>query len=866
MTFALEHPFFLALLVALPVVLTVLRFTLVDSPRAQLALSAATRCVILLLLVLSLASLLWVSRSDRISVVVLGDLSDSVTESAPAQVSNFWERVAAQLPTGAKAGLATFASTNDPLVPLAPNPKLAQSLKRPAQAGETAFERALLTTWETMPIDTLNRVVVLSDGNETVGDGLATAKRAAAHGLKIFSAAYETDTKEEVLLEDLVVPSEVKQGQSFAVSAIAHATSPTQAQFTLYRDGFKIHEKDIELKTGANTLTFQETKAKEGLLKYELRVKAARDFYADNNVAAGLVSVSGEPKVLLLEGHERDARFLARALEAENIRVDVREGKGMPGNLEEVAAYDAVIFSDVPATDLNVRQMSLLRSYVEDLGGGFVMLGGQESFGLGGYYRTAIEDALPVRMRSEKKKDTPGLAMMLVIDKSGSMSGEKIELAKEAALAAVELLTDRDYVGVLAFDGDTYTIADLQSAANKLGITSSIERIEAGGGTAMYEPMVRAHEMLQGITAALKHCIVLTDGVSQPGDFQGITQTMAAEQITVSSVAVGEDIDAELLQSIARWGKGRYYQTSDPHDVPQIFTKETMQASKSSLIEEPFLPQVLRDEQVIRGIDWKNAPFLFGYIVTTPKPTATVSLITERGDPLLASWRFGLGKATAFTSDAKAKWAADWVRWPAYGQFWAQVVRDVMRTSQNRGVETTITMKGDQGRIVIDTTDETGIFLNGLTTVAQLVKPDLTLATLSLRQTAPGRYETTFPMPDMGSYLLRIRQSRTEAGNGQEEVVNDYPRAVTVSYKPEYRHLSVNEAFLRELARATGGKYQPTVEEIFKVEPTERVSVRRRLWPWLLGAALLLFVVDVALRRLDLAAYRVFSERAQRYG
>jgi hypothetical protein len=150
--------------------------------------------------------------------------------------------------------------------------------------------------------------------------------------------------------------------------------------------------------------------------------------------------------------------------------------------------------------------------------------------------------------------------------------------------------------------------------------------------------------------------------------------------------------------------------------------------------------------------------------------------------------------------------------------------------------------------------------------VAQLVKPDLTLATLSLRQTAPGRYETTFPMPDMGSYLLRIRQSRTEAGNGQEEVVNDYPRAVTVSYKPEYRHLSVNEAFLRELARATGGKYQPTVEEIFKVEPTERVSVRRRLWPWLLGAALLLFVVDVALRRLDLAAYRVFSERAQRYG
>ena len=340
---------------------------------------------------------------------------------------------------------------------------------------------------------------------------------------------------------------------------------------------------------------------------------------------------------------------------------------------------------------------------------------------------------------------------------------------------------------------------------------------------------------------------------------------MAADQVTVSTVAIGQDIDAELLQSIARWGRGRYYQTTDPHDVPQIFTKETMTASKSSLIEEPFLPQVLRDEQVIRGIDWKNAPFLFGYVVTSPKPTATASLITERGDPLFVSWRFGLGKSAAFMSDAKSKWAADWVRWPGFGQFWAQVVRDVMRTTQHRGAETTITVHGDHGRIVIDTADEQGAFVNGLKTVAQLVKPDLSLASLSLQQTAPGRYETTFPMSDTGSYLLKIRQSRFNDA-GAEEVINDYTRAVTVSYKPEYRHLAVNEGYLKEMASSTGAKFQPAVEDLFKVEPGESVPVRKRLWPWLLGAALLLFVVDVALRRLDLAGYRVFSERPQRYG
>ncbi len=861
----LEQPWFLVALLALPLVFLVLRVTLVDSPRSQLVLSALTRCAVLALLGLALASLLHLRRSDRLAVWVLGDLSDSVPETAAAQLSNLWTEARDVAPEHARLGLAWFARTNRVIHPLEAAAEPDPVWARPADGSETAMERALLRAWQGLPGDRLGRLWLLTDGNETSGDALALARRAAAHEVKVFTRPYTNDTRSEVLLEDLLVPSEVRKGQSFAVKAVAHSTEPTRAKFTLFRDGFKIQEKELELKPGANTLAFQETKAKEGLLKYELRVQATNDFYADNNVAAGLVSIAGEPRVLLLEGSEREARFLARALEAENIRVDARDGKGLPGSLEELAAFDAVILSDVPATDLNVRQMSLLRSYIEDLGGGFIMVGGQNSFGLGGYYRTAIEDALPVRMKSEKKKDTPGLAMMLVIDKSGSMEGDKVQLAKEAAIAAVELLSDRDYVGVIAFDGDTYVITELQSAANKLGIVSAIERIEAGGGTSMHPPMVRAHEMLQGVTAALKHCIVLTDGVSQPGDFPGITQQMSGEQITVSTVAVGEDIDAELLQSIARWGRGRFYHTTDPHDVPQIFTKETMTASKSSLIKEPFLAQVLRDDPVVRGVDWKNAPFLFGYTVTTPKPTAQVALLTERGDPLLVSWRFGLGKSAAFMSDAKNTWAADWLRWPGYAQFWAQLVRDVMRTSQQRGAETSIALKPGRAEVLVDSTDEAGNFLNGLKTTAQLVKPDLTLTSLVFRQSAPGRYEAGFPMPEMGSYLLRIRQSRTGA-DGQDETVSDFTRAVTMSYQPEYRHLGLNEPLLRSLAESTGGRHQATAADVFTVGPEERALARDRLWPWLLSAALILFVLDVALRRLDLAGHRLFRETPRRYG
>jgi len=870
MNLSLEHPGFLVLLVALPIVLVTLRFTLADSPRAQLFLSAAVRCVLIALLILALASLLWVTPSRRVSLVVLGDVSDSVPKSAPGQLAEWWRRVSAAVPDSAQVGWSTFAVTNQEVVPLGGKAGAVEEPPRHASAGATDLERASLNTAVSMPTDTLNRLLLVSDGNETVGDALAAARRAARHGWKVYAAAYTNEVRDEVLLEDLVVPNEVKKGASFAVAAITQASAPTRAQFTLYRDGFEIQKKEVDLVAGPNTLSFQETRAKEGLVKYELRMKAARDFFADNNVASGLVSVAGEPRVLLLEGIERDARFLARALEAENIRVEVREGKGMPGSLEELAAYDAVIVSDVPATDLRLAQMNLIRSYVEDLGGGFIMIGGPNSFGIGGYYRTPVEEALPIRMRSEKKKDTPGLAMMLVIDKSGSMSGDKIQLAKEAAIAAVELLSDRDYVGVIAFDGEPYVVAELQPASNKGGIIANIERIEEGGGTAMYEPMVRAHEQLQQVTAALKHCIVLTDGVSQPGDFQGITQAMQNDQITVSSVGIGQgdgDIDTEVLQNIARWGRGRFYQTSDPQDVPQIFTKETMTASKSSLVEDPFLPQVLRNDPVVRGIDWNNAPFLFGYVVTLPKPTAGVALLTERGDPLLATWRFGLGKSAAFMSDAKGRWAADWVRWPGYGQFWAQLVRDVMRTTQHRGAETTLAVRGGEGHLRIDATDPAGAFMNGLTTTAQLIQPDLSLRTLPLAQTAPGRYEATFPMPATGSYLFKIRQTRPGVGAGAEpELVNDYTRALTVSYQPEYRHLSANEAFLRTLATSTGGRFDPTVEDLFRVDPEEQVPVRRRLWPWLLTAALVLLVLDVALRRLDLAGRGLFKPDAQRYG
>jgi hypothetical protein len=266
------------------------------------------------------------------------------------------------------------------------------------------------------------------------------------------------------------------------------------------------------------------------------------------------------------------------------------------------------------------------------------------------------------------------------------MGGEKIELAKDAAKSAVELLGPNDKVGVVAFDGESYWVCEVQSSSNKASILDHISTIEAGGGTNMYPAMEDASEALSGVQAKLKHVILLTDGISEPGDFEGLAGRMAADRMTVSTVAVGEGSDESLLEQIARIGKGRYYFTDDPLSIPQIFAKETVTASKSAINEQPFMPIVVRSAPALSQINFQAAPFLLGYVITRPKPTAEVILASESGDPLLAWWRYGLGITAAFTSDAKARWSAEWLSWPGYSKFWAQVVRHSMRKGDAKGV------------------------------------------------------------------------------------------------------------------------------------------------------------------------------------
>lgn len=846
----------LALLPLAMVVAWYYRYSLSDLPKSQRTVSMVIRQILLLLLVLSLAGLTWLNETDEQCLVILQDTSLSIGKEGTEQAQEFVQ--SAQQAKGAnRAMLLSFATTaQSPRELTAATVDDASQIQtddqRRLQDG-TNLAAAIEAAVGTMPAGYVPKVVVLTDGNQTVGDGIAAAARSR---VPVSTIPLPTLSDPEVQVAEVSVPAEVREGEPFLVNAVIQSNHDDEGLVEVFRGDHKVISERKTLKPGANEFHFQQSIERDRLAAYTVRISELRqDTLLDNNRESGLVYASGKPKVLIIESDPNLIRELAYALEDEGIEVDVRPPQGMPETLADLQNYECLLISNVPATALTQQQMQIARTWVQDLGGGLIMLGGEQSFGLGGYYKSTLEELLPVRSDFEKEQEKPSLGMVLVIDKSGSMDGDPIEMAKSAARSAVELLGRRDQVAVIAFDGDSYVISEMQSASNTSKISDEISRIEAGGGTTMYPAMEMSMEMLMNASAKLKHVILLTDGVSTPGDFEGLAAQMASSKITVSTVAAGSGADVELLEQIARVGKGRYYFTDDPAQVPQIFAKETVTASKSAIDEQPFIPVPIRATHALAELDMESAPFLLGYVMTRPKPTAEVILATEKGDPLLAWWRYGLGMSAAFTSDAKSRWAAEWMTWPGYGKFWTQVIRQVMRKSDTRGIQMQTARKADQAEIIVDAVNELGQFLNNAEVELTVIDPRLQRHTLNMLQSSPGRYISDVPLPFAGSYHVEI------AVKQKGQVVYRQSRGMMRGYSDELRIRPTNEELLRELANVASGQFNPTAVELF-TPGTARATRPTPLWPTLITCATFLLIIDVLLRRIDLSVY-FFRSRKQ---
>lgn len=829
------------LLTLIPLIWYFLR-SLSDFPTWQKRLSLVTRCFVLGLLVAALAGFTLLKPSQTQYVILGLDRSLSVDDEAKGVIDAFVSDAKAaagehQLALMNIAGRpTTIASELSDLEELTED-----------ELTQTNLAAAVETAAAAIPPGFIPKIVLLTDCRQTSGDILQAASSAK---VPISMVTLPVRSDPEVQVADAKAPAEVRQGEPFYVEVTLASNHDDEGFIDVYRGDILVSEqkKPIKINAGETKFRFRQSIEGESQTDYAIRIRGFQDTLLDNNAASAIVFASGKPSVLLVDSDLTETNHFRWALEEQDMTVQVRPVEGLPRSLTELQKFDCLVLSNVPATSMSLNQMEIIRTYVEALGGGLVMIGGDQSFGLGGYYKTTLEEILPVRSNFDKEKEKPSLAMVLVIDKSGSMGGEKMELAKDAAKGAAELLGPRDQLGVIAFDGAAYWVSELHSASDKGYIIDRISTIEASGGTSIYPGLADAYDALASATAKLKHVILLTDGHSSPGDFQGVANDMVASRITLSSVAVGASADAELLEELAQIGGGRFYMCDDPGSVPQIFAKETVEASKSAINELPFIPLLMRPTQVLTGIDIETAPFLLGYVMTRSKPTSEFILASEAGDPVLVWWRYGLGITVAFTSDAKSQWAAEWLTWPDFGKFWAQVIRNAMRKSESKGVFVEVQRQPDAARVVVDSVDLAGQYINEADTKMTLIRPGLGKEEIQLKQTAPGRYEADIAVPERGAYHMELSQSRNDVPTFRQT------RGLVVGYPDELRLGPPEEELMKRVAEISGGTFNPQAEEVFADSQRTAESVFP-LWPWLLSAAVVLFLLDVALRRIDFSLW-----------
>jgi uncharacterized membrane protein len=815
------------------------------NPR-QRRLQAAIRSLLLVALAAALARPVVASRSSRESIVYAVDVSQSVgTRGIEDAAKRIDEINAAVHPDHSR--IVAFGATSRALDGTAALRELAHA--DPAAPSTTGIDRsgtdleaALDAARSELAPGHVPRLVLFTDARPTAGDVDEAVARLAASRVRVFTDPAAVRDLGDTWLDAIEVPARLTAGATIPVTVAVGSQRDVDADVELRSAGKQLGQRAVHLTRGLTRVKIDVNLDEAGPVSFEARVATAGDPLAVNNTLTRQAWFDPRVRVLYVEGAAGSARYLTGALQASGFDVTVHPPSGVPATPAELDAYDVVVLSDVSRTAMPNAAQAALADWVER-GGGLLVAGGDAVYGENGYRNSTIERVTPVTF---ERKDEPSVALILVLDRSWSMAGTSIDLCKAAAIAALDVMTDEQLLGVLTFNDKfdwEFTLRNV--GKNRDFMRQKIAAIEPAGRTLIYPAVEQAYLALKNAKARAKHVILLSDGRSYPDDYEGLVKKMTDAHITVSSVAVGPSADAELLTDIAKWGKGRMYTVADARELPQIFVKEAKNAQTPSFDEKTITPVVKRPA-FLQDVDTKNLPPLRGLTATVMKDAATEIIATPEDDPILAFWPVGLGRAAVFASDVKDRWGADWIKWKGYGPFFSAVVHAIER---QRPAPLALELEPGAVRggsrpvtIAVEARDAAGDYRNLLRPIVRVTAGNGAARNLPARQVAPGRYETTV----VADARQPVTASVSEAGTTDAVKPS---RTAAPDPAAEYRFSPPDEDLLKAIATATGGAWRAAPSSL-AAKADERSSERRPLWPALVAVALGLWLVDLTFRRL----------------
>ena len=800
-------------------------------------ISHALRYVLIVLAALALAGTGLLTKSPDRTAFLLIDVSASVNEEETLRLAKEALAEAGERKTG------VIAFGRDTTVLRSPGQETAfDASEIQADRGGSDLYGALQMAGALLPQDSNGGIAVISDGVVTGEENLLQA----AGGLPVNVLKTGARDAADAQVTAVTVPASLYTGQKYTTRVTVHANTAGKATLLLMRNQGETESREVTLRRGENTFAFEQTAAGTGVSTVEAKVILPGDAVSANDGGAAYTVIAGEPSVLIAEGQSGTGTQLKNMLEAAGMKVRTLPAGMLPEKAADLLAWHAVALVNVDAEQMNDDQTAALDSAAKELGVGVAVFGGDQSYALGGYRGSALENMLPVTIDVRNRMDLPTTALVLAIDKSGSMlDGEygvtRLALAREAACSALEILDDRDQAGVIAFDDAAKWVVPLSPVTDVAAMQEQIGTIRSGGGTAFYSPLLMAYNALKNSNAHYRHVIFLTDGEAGDTGYLDVIRQMAEAGITVTTVAVGDGADYSGLTRMAEAGNGRMYAAGPFDSLPRIFTKETMMISGAYVQNRVFTPAVTDSSMT----DFPGFPELGGYLATTDKPLATVCLCSDRKDPVLAWWQYGAGRVACWMSDVQGGWSEAFLNWDRAAEFFAGILSFILPDRNGTGE-----LSLSEGQIIW----EAEVPEEAAHAVATVIRPDGTQDTVRLERVSDTRFEGKTDTSAAGAYAVRIT---AEDGNGRE--VTTAESGSVIGWTDEYDQRREDTGALEKLAAESGGTVCETPQGLLSF-PDTAARKRTDLSPILLGLTMLLFVFDVAQRRLDL--FREAPEKA----